>query len=151
MIPRFGLPVVARSSLQLVVNPSLAIGEHIHPDDGPVMIIVEYRVGEEDVDDFLEAMTELRIVRRRLGGTRWGVFQDVTTHGKFLETFLVPSWNGYLLPTRPLHQGGQGDRGARAFAFNRGAEGRGLPVLSTRTPSRQLEPGLPGGERCCGS
>ena len=122
LIPRFGLPVVARSSLQLVVNPSLAIGEHIHPDDGPVMILVEYRVGEEDVDDFLESMTELRIVRRRLGGTRWGVFQDVTTHGKFLETFLVPSWNGYLLQ-RDHYTKADREIEARAFAFNQGADG----------------------------
>ena len=97
LIPRYRLPVVDRASLQVVASQSLAIGEHIHPDDGPVLILIEYRVDGEDVDDFLVSMVELRIVRRRLGGTRWGVYQDVTAHGKFFETFLVPSWNGYLL------------------------------------------------------
>ncbi len=97
LIPRFRLPVVDRASLQLVVNPSLSIGEHIHPDDGPVMILVEYHIDTDDADEFLTTMAELRIVRRRLGGTRWGVFQDVTVPGRFLETFLVPSWQGYLL------------------------------------------------------
>ena len=119
LIPRYGLPVVDRSSLQLVVSPALAIGEHIHPDDGPVLILVEYRLDGEDTDDFLAAMAELRIVRRRLGGTRWGVFQDVTSHGKFFETFLVPSWQGYLLQ-RAHYTKADRQVEERAFAFHQG-------------------------------
>ena len=40
LIPRYRLPVVDRSSLQLVASPALAIGEHVHPEDGPVLILV---------------------------------------------------------------------------------------------------------------
>jgi predicted MFS family arabinose efflux permease len=119
LIPRFGLPVVDRSSLQLVGSSSLAIGDHIHPDDGPVLILIEYRVDGEDVDDFLASMAELRIVRRRLGGTRWGVFQDATAPGKFIETFLVPSWQGYLLQ-RAHYTKADSEVEARAFAFHQG-------------------------------
>ena len=122
LIPRFRLPVVDRSSLQLVASPSLAIGEHIHPEDGPVMILIEYRVDGEDVDDFLCTMAELRIVRRRLGGTRWGVYQDVTAHGKFFETFLVPSWNGYILQ-RAHYTKGDREVENRASAFDRDPDG----------------------------
>ena len=121
LIPRYRLPVVDRSSLQLVASPALAIGEHVHPDDGPVLILIEYRVDGEDVDDFLASMAELRIVRRRLGGTRWGVYQDVTAHGKFFETFLVPSWNGYLLQ-RDHYTKADREVEARAFAFHRGPD-----------------------------
>jgi hypothetical protein len=99
----------------------LTIGEHIGPDDGPVLILIEYRLAGEDVDDFLAAMADLRIVRRRLGGTRWGVFQDVTAHGKFVETFLVPSWQGYLLQ-RAHYTKGDRDVEMRAFAFHRGPD-----------------------------
>ena len=116
--PRFGLPVIDRSSLQLVASPSLSIGEHVHPDDGPVLVLVEYRIAPEDVDGFLSAMAELRIVRRRLGATRWGVFQDVTVYGKFLETFLVPSWQSYLLQ-RAHYTKADIETEARAFAFHR--------------------------------
>ena len=119
LIPRYRLPVVDRSSLQVVASPSLPIGEHVHPDDGPVLILIEYRVDGEDVDDFLAAMAELRVVRRRLGGTRWGVFQDVTAHGKFFETFLVPSWNGYLLQ-RAHYTKADKQVEDRASAFHRG-------------------------------
>ena len=72
----------------------------------------------EDVDDFLSAMAELRIVRRRLGGTRWGVFQDVTAYGKFFETFLVPSWQRLLLQ-RAHYTKADKEVEDRAFAFHR--------------------------------
>ena len=119
LIPRFGLPVVDRSSLQLVASPSLPIGEHVHPDDGPVLVLVDYLIVAEDVEGFLATMAELRIVRRRLGATRWGVFQDVTTHGRFLETFLVPSWHDYLLQ-RAHYTKADIEVEAGAFAFHRG-------------------------------
>jgi len=122
LVPRFRLPTLDRSSLQLVGNPSLAIGEHIRPDDGPVLILVEYQLAGEDVDDFLAEMADLRVVRRRLGGTRWGVFQDVTTHGKFIETFLMPSWQGYLLQ-RAHYTKGDKEVEDRASAFDKGPAG----------------------------
>lgn len=132
VIPRFGLPVVDRSSLQLVVSPSLVVGKHIHASDGPVLILVEYRLAEEDVDDFLAAMAALRIVRRHLGGTRWGVFEDVTGHGRFLETFLVTSWQGYLLQRAHYTEADTAVE-ARAFAFH---QGPGEPAVT-----RMVHPG----------
>jgi MFS family permease len=119
VIPRFGLPVVERGSLELVAHSALTVGEHVHPDDGPVLVLVEYRIDEDDVDDFLAAMADLRIVRRRLGGTRWGVFEDSTEHGKFLETFLVASWHGYLLQRAHYTKGDMAIED-RASAYHRG-------------------------------
>lgn len=119
LIPRFGLPIVDRASLQMAVSPSLQTAKQVHPEDGPVLVMVEYRISLDDVDAFLGAMSELRIVRRRLGGTRWGVFQDVTEPGKFVETFLVGSWHDYLLQ-RDHYTLGDREVEARAFAFHRG-------------------------------
>jgi len=55
-----------------------------------VLVLVEYRIAPGDVEGFLAAMAELRIVRRRLGATRWGVFQDVTEYGKVPGDFSGP-------------------------------------------------------------
>jgi Transmembrane secretion effector len=44
-------------------DPTLAIIPS--PEDGPVLITVEYRVPVELARDFLEAMDEMRIFRRR--------------------------------------------------------------------------------------
>jgi MFS family permease len=37
-----------------------------------------------------------RVVRRRIGASRWGLFEDASTPGHFLESFVVPSWGDYL-------------------------------------------------------
>jgi predicted MFS family arabinose efflux permease len=135
VIPRFGLPVVEHSSLELVATATLSVGSRIHLDDGPVMILVEYRLAEEDVDDFLVAMAELRVVRRRLGGTRWGVFEDVSEYGRFLETFLVQSWGGYLLQ-REHYTLGDMEIEARASSFHRGP---GEPVFTRLVHPETIE------------
>ncbi len=119
LIPRFRLPVVDRDSLEPVAFPTLTVGEHVHPDDGPVLVLVEYHLEERDVDDFLLAVAELRVVRRRLGATRWGVFEDATAHGRFLETFVVASWHDYL-SQRAHYTKGDLDIERRAAALHRG-------------------------------
>ncbi len=97
LIPRYGLPVVDRERQQVIVRPAVPVGDHVDPDDGPVLVLIEYQLAEDDVDPFLEAVSRLRLVRRRLGASRWGIFEDVTRHGRFVETFIVSSWDRYML------------------------------------------------------
>jgi MFS family permease len=121
LIPRYGLPVVDRASQQLVVRPALVVGEHVDPEDGPVLVLIEYRLDEQDVEDFLAAMAELRLVRRRLGATRWGIYEDVVEHGRFVETFLVPSWERYLRQ-REHYTAADAAVEQRARSYHRGPE-----------------------------
>jgi len=62
------------------------------PDEGPVLVAVEYRVDQDKVQEFLEAMHDYQRIRRRDGATRWGVFYDAENPGVYLENFLVDSW-----------------------------------------------------------
>src|SRR5215212_5506923 len=66
------------------------------PDDGPVLITVEYRVDPADAERFLPAMEELGRIRRRDGAYRWGLYADLERPGSYLETFLVDSWSEHL-------------------------------------------------------
>jgi MFS family permease len=66
------------------------------PDDGPVLITVEYLVDSADTDRFLAAMQELNRIRRRDGAYRWGLYADLERPGVHLETFLVDSWSEHL-------------------------------------------------------
>ena len=66
------------------------------PDDGPVLITVEYLVDPADTDRFLSAMQELNRIRRRDGAYRWGLYADLERPGFHLETFLVDSWSEHL-------------------------------------------------------
>ena len=62
------------------------------PDEGPVLVAVEYRVDSQKVPQFLDALHDYQRVRRRDGAVRWGVFYDAETPGVYLETFVVESW-----------------------------------------------------------
>jgi MFS family permease len=62
------------------------------PDQGPVLVTVEYRVDLDRAAEFLDAIHAYQRIRRRDGATRWGVFYDAEKPGKYIETFVVESW-----------------------------------------------------------
>jgi MFS family permease len=62
------------------------------PDQGPVLVTVEYRIDLGRTGEFLDAIHDYQRIRRRDGATRWGVFYDAEKPGKYLETFVVGSW-----------------------------------------------------------
>jgi hypothetical protein len=67
-----------------------------HPDDGPVLITVEYEVDPSDAERFVPAMDELSRIRRRDGAFRWNLYVDLERPGCYLETFVVDSWSEHL-------------------------------------------------------
>jgi predicted MFS family arabinose efflux permease len=66
------------------------------PDDGPVLITVEYDVDPGDAERFVLAMQELSRIRRRDGAYRWELYADLERPGAYLETFVVDSWSEHL-------------------------------------------------------
>jgi MFS family permease len=91
-----GLPAIDRRDLHVVARPLPAVGTEPDEEEGPVMILVDYEVDLDEEEAFIEVMEELRVVRRRTGATRWGLFEDAAKPGRFVETFVVPSWGSYL-------------------------------------------------------
>ena len=77
-------------------------------DDGPVLVVVEYRVDADRRDGFLRAMHDYEYVRRRDGASRWGIYRDTADSDRFVETFLVHSWAEHL---RQHARQTRGDRG----------------------------------------
>ena len=72
------------------------VGIEPRPDDGPVLITVEYEIDPEDAERFLRAMEELGRIRRRDGAYRWDLYADVERPRSYLETFVVDSWSEHL-------------------------------------------------------
>jgi len=66
------------------------------PEQGPVLVTVEYRIDPARAHEFVKAMHEWSRVRRRDGAIRWGLFNDTSNPGCYLETFLVESWAEHL-------------------------------------------------------
>jgi MFS family permease len=67
-----------------------------HPEDGPVLVTVEYLIDPARVDEFRKAMDEVKRIVRRDGAMRWGLFNDQANEGRYLETFLVESWAEHM-------------------------------------------------------
>ena len=66
------------------------------PDDGPVLVTVEWHVAAQDAGAFREAMAPVGRSRRRTGARRWGLFQDGADPERFLEVWVVGSWEEHL-------------------------------------------------------
>jgi MFS family permease len=76
--------------------PELTMVEPPMPDDGPVLIQVDYRVDQDRRADFLRAVHGVEPIRRRNGAVSWRVFRDVAEEGRVVERFIIPSWAEYV-------------------------------------------------------
>jgi MFS family permease len=65
-------------------------------DSGPILVTVEYDVKPRQETAFLQAMHNYERIRRRDGAYQWGIFRDLETPSRYLETFLVDSWTEHL-------------------------------------------------------
>jgi MFS family permease len=99
-----GLAVAARRPLQpsaLDLTPSRhwddpVVFGTLEPDEGPVLVTVEYRLDPARADEFVAVMHELERTRRRDGAIEWGLYQDTADPWRWLETFVVESWVEHL-------------------------------------------------------
>jgi quinol monooxygenase YgiN len=66
------------------------------PDQGPVLVTVEFHMDPARAQEFRRAMRDMRRVRRRDGAFRWSLFSDTADPGRFIETYLVESWAEHL-------------------------------------------------------
>ena len=96
---------------ELVLQPA--------PEDGPLLVEIEYRIGLEDTPEFLAAMQALRRTRKRDGAMQWSLFQDLSDPERHVETFLVSSWAEH---ERAHERAVQSDRALieRVLALHRG-------------------------------
>jgi MFS family permease len=77
--------------------PAPVVSRSIEGADGPVLVTIEYRLARsDDRQSFLSALDELQHERLRDGASSWGIFEDTSESGRFLETFLVASWTEHL-------------------------------------------------------
>ncbi len=70
--------------------------EPIHHEHGPVLVTVEYLIDPRRGLEFARAMQAVRRIRRRDGAIRWGLYEDASQPGRYLETFVVESWAEHL-------------------------------------------------------
>jgi Transmembrane secretion effector len=81
-------PATAWPEPALVLEPD--------PRQGPVLVLVTYRVPDGNVDAFFTAMHRVGASRRRTGASGWRVYRDPATPQEFVEVFTLGSWDEHL-------------------------------------------------------
>jgi MFS family permease len=114
-----------RAAPQVVIEP--------RPEDGPVMVTIEFQIRPEDYAAFTGAIHKVRDMRMRNGAIRWGVFQDARQPDRFVETFVVDSWIDFL---RQRERFSAPDRALRdhAWSFH---QGKSAPAVSYMLYARE--------------
>lgn len=96
--------------------PAPAIEVEPAPEDGPVMVTVEYHIPRDDADAFIEAMGHLAHIRRRDGALHWNVYRDLSDPRRIVESYTCQSWAEHMrLRSRSTTADADVWRAARAF------------------------------------
>ncbi|MEU5675168.1 MFS transporter, partial [Micromonospora sp. NPDC047753] len=103
------------------------------PRVGPVLVTVQYTVRPERTQPFLAAMDLVRGARQRTGAMRWGLFRPAETVDRFVEVYLVPSWDEHLR-----------QHGGRLTGEDRAAEQRARELTDGEPEVRHLVPAAAG-------
>ncbi len=93
-------PLRASDSLDLDpaepwLDPPVAAGA-VDPDDGPVVVMIEYRIDPADWAAFRVVADRLTRLRLRDGSLRAGVFTDLAEPSRITEFFYVATWGEHL-------------------------------------------------------
>jgi MFS family permease len=66
------------------------------PEQGPILVTIEYRIDARSSREFARAMQGMRRIRLRDGAIEWGLFHDTTDLSRYVEFFIVESWLDHL-------------------------------------------------------
>ncbi|ODT61056.1 MULTISPECIES: MFS transporter [Paracoccus] len=86
---------------------------------GPIMVMVDYRIDQADVPEFLRLMQRRRNIRRRDGARNWALLRDLEHPDQWSESYHIATWDEYVrhnlrrtksdaevaVALRALHQG----------------------------------------------
>ncbi len=67
-------------------------GLDVQPNEGPVMVVVEYLIDPARSAEFAAVMKETRAARMRQGALSWGLFRDAAVRGRYVEYFVDETW-----------------------------------------------------------
>lgn len=68
----------------------------LKPHSGPIMIMIDYTIAEEDLPTFLSVMTHRRRIRLRDGARQWTLLRDLEKPEQWTECYHMPTWVEYL-------------------------------------------------------
>jgi MFS family permease len=101
--------------------PEPLLAEPVPNDRGPVLILIDYFIREEDAENFVRLLTMLSRERLRDGAYAWGVTQDAARPQRVVEWFMVESWAEHLRQHQRFSHAGA-DLQREVISYHQGAE-----------------------------
>ena len=89
------LSVQGGAELDFTPAPLAALPESaipVEPEEGPVMVTVEYQIDPARAAEFAAVMQRTRRARLRQGALSWGLFRDTAVPGRYVEYFVDENW-----------------------------------------------------------
>ncbi len=86
------LPLPRPGAIDVTPADSMPLVDLPPSTPGPVLVTATYDVAAESEAAFLARTKELRHFRQRTGGIEWRLFVDQSAPHRYVETFLVGSW-----------------------------------------------------------
>jgi MFS family permease len=72
------------------------------PDDGPIAVVAEVKVDEEDRQQFLDLMRELRLAYLRNGASSVRLYESLSNHSVFRMEAVSTTWQEHLVLHRRM-------------------------------------------------
>jgi MFS family permease len=133
---RYALPEFGAQNLDPLnqfKEPALRLDLRLR--SGPIMIMVDYEIAQEDISAFLKVMAQRRRIRLRDGARQWALLRDLENPNIWTETYHVPTWVEYLRHNSRRTQA-DAEITQKLFALHRGA----TPPRVHRMIERQTVP-----------
>lgn len=100
--PRFRIPALSEVSVPEFEHRT-TLPEHVETQaGGPVMIVNTWLLEEHELEEFLDLMQEVRLVRLSTGSHRWRLYRAATDPHRLTEVFLTVSWEEHLSQHRRI-------------------------------------------------
>ncbi|WP_323014574.1 MFS transporter [Devosia sp.] len=68
----------------------------LRPRSGPILVMIEYRIDQEDIPRLLSLMAARRRIRIRDGARQWALLRDLERPDIWVESYHVPTWVDYV-------------------------------------------------------
>jgi len=138
LTPLFRLP-----SLDEIVSPEYTERRperpHADTSGGPVMIVNTWQIDREDLEDFVEVMSEIRKVRLSTGAYRWRLYRNSDDPHRISEVFVLVSWDEHLAQHRRIDDA-SAELIRRARSFDREGGPRSSHLVAVNVDHPDWEP-----------
>ncbi len=83
-----------------------------------MLVTTTYTIAPQNEQPFLQAMSRVRRSRLRTGAVEWRLYRDGETAQRFVECFVVPSWEEHLWQDRERQTGADRQHEEQAAALS---------------------------------